>query len=62
MIRCANETCDKNPLISPTKIVVTIDGDFVCGEDCKEKYEQQKAKFFGETIHSEIKFNAWIIS
>ena len=50
---CANENCNNNALDSMDRIVVSIDGDFVCNQKCKEEYEKQRDYFFNVIIHSE---------
>lgn len=60
MIRCANDDCGKNPLDSPGHVIVNADGDMACDEHCLAEYEKQREKFFGETIHDDAKFAAYM--
>jgi hypothetical protein len=53
MMRCSNENCTKDPLESLWYIVVSIDGDSVCDEQCRKEYEKQKEYFLNVTVQSE---------
>lgn len=59
-MNCLNQKCHQDPLKSINKICVTPDGDFVCDKSCKQFYEQQKSKFFNETIHDESKVDSYL--
>ena len=63
MIRgCANEKCEKSlteTLNSPTSIVVTCDGDFVCCKECELAYIKQRNYFFDNIVGDEKKFGVW---
>jgi len=53
MNRCANNKCDNDPEDDYNRIVVTIDGDFVCNKQCECSYISQRDNFFNNTVHDE---------
>lgn len=59
MSGCVNENCDKDPDASINCVVVTIDGDLACDEECKREYEKQRDHFFNHTIHSDAAMTDW---
>ena len=42
-------------------ICITIDGDFVCDEECKKGWEKERDHFFNVTIHDDNLFADWMI-
>lgn len=58
MIKCT--FCKKDAERFGTAILLNQDGDFVCSEDCKLKYNREKDKFFNEIIHDDSKFFSWL--
>lgn len=58
---CSNDKCNRDAYDSLDVIVVTVDGDAVCNKHCQQKYEKQKARFFGEIINDDTEFNSWIL-
>ena len=61
MAKCVNDYCDHNASKSEVSIVVNCDGDMACDPICKRRYEQQRDRFFNETIHSDTLFNDWMV-
>jgi len=41
--------CNKKIKREHEMIHIGCDGDFVCNEKCKARYEKEKAEFFGNT-------------
>jgi len=62
---CSNENCSTNyrtkPYDSPSAIVVSIDGDFVCSPSCKVAYERQRDNFLNNIVNNEDATTAWLI-
>ena len=42
-------------------ILISQDGDFVCDEKCKEKYEKERDYFFNNIVHSEKETKNWLL-
>ena len=51
--------CGESIIDDSSAILLTTDGDFACGTECKEKYERDKAHFFNHVITSEKNFMEW---
>lgn len=60
MGRCVNENCSKDPFSTMDSIVVNIDGDLACSQECKEAYERQKEHFFNHIVHDEERCERWL--
>lgn len=58
-MRCANEKCVNNPLNSICAIVVNLDGDFACDENCKQEHEKQKNVFL-ENVGNDEWYKKWL--
>ena len=43
-----------------TMVLITIDGDFVCNNKCKEEYEKAREHFLNVTIHDDTLYNEWL--
>jgi hypothetical protein len=43
----------------PGKILLGPDGDFACGQRCKDQYERDKAHFFN-SVGDDEKYAAWM--
>lgn len=56
MSMCVNENCNKDPLNSSTKVVVSIDGDMACSPECAEEFNAQMNHFFSETLSKNQNF------
>jgi len=56
MIKCFN--CNE-PVPDLGGILISIDGDFVCGPECKESYERKRDHFLNVTIHSDALMEKW---
>ena len=56
---CVNENCE-NDWDTPTKQLVTVDGDFACCKKCKIEWEKQRDHFFNVVIHDDKKFENWM--
>lgn len=41
-------------------ILLNYDGDFVCDDECKRKYYEEKDHFLGVTLKDDKKFAAWL--
>ena len=58
-MRCFH--CNKKIENELDMVLISADGDFVCNKKCQEDYEKEKDRFYSEIIHSDEKFNKWII-
>ena len=58
---CANINCNNDPVKSLYSIVVSIDGDLACCEECYQEYERQKSKFFNDTVHDSKKTKRFLL-
>ena len=58
MLKCFH--CSKDIADEQKKILISCDGDFVCGPACKRGYEEEKEYFFNEIVHDEKKFEDWM--
>lgn len=56
MIKCCN--CDGDADV-PGAICISIDGDFVCSQKCKEEYERKREHFLSVVVHDDAKMDAW---
>ena len=56
---CFNEECGKE--INENSILLNEDGDYVCSEECKQKYEKEKTYFFENIVHNEHECQAFIL-
>ena len=61
MIRCVNENCKKDALASPSRVCVTVDGDFACSPVCAKEYERQREHFFAHIAPSDERTEAWLL-
>ena len=41
-------------------IIINCDGDHVCDEECKKRYEEERDNFFNHTIHDDKKMAEWL--
>ncbi|OGF27448.1 hypothetical protein A2331_00600 [Candidatus Falkowbacteria bacterium RIFOXYB2_FULL_34_18] len=53
--------CKKEITNESKMILISADGDFVCGQNCKDKYETEKAHFFNEIVHSPEKTESYLL-
>ena len=60
MIKCVNENCERNPLDSISAVVVTVDGDFACSEECKREWEKQRDYFLENILPDERRTEQWL--
>lgn len=61
LMKCVNNNCTADPLLSVNVVVATIDGDLACNEECKQEYEKQKQEFF-DNIGNDEYYNTWMNS
>ena len=40
-------------------ILISVDGDFVCGEKCKSEYERKKEHFLSTVVPSDALMDRW---
>jgi hypothetical protein len=59
MSKCVNEKCNKNPLNSMKSVIVNIDGDMACCEECKKEYKKQR-NYFLDNIGNDYFFESWL--
>jgi len=57
---CANSNCDKNALDSLSRVLMNVDGDFACSEQCAKDYREERDTFLRDIVHSDTKFNEWM--
>ena len=43
-----------------SSIILNLDGDFVCGEECKTKYERELDRFCSVILPNEGLFQDWL--
>lgn len=41
-------------------IIISIDGDFVCDEECRAAHTKEMDHFFSDIVHDEKKVERWI--
>jgi len=41
--------------------LISCDGDFVCDEKCKEKWDQEKEAFYNHIAQDEDTFKKWLL-
>jgi len=40
-------------------VLISVDGDFVCDDNCKKEFEEQKDDFFNRIMNEEL-FKKWL--
>jgi len=60
MARCLNENCGKDPLKSMGAVVVSIDGDMCCSQECRSEYERQRDHFCRVVLNDDRLFADWL--
>ena len=52
--------CSKDIVDEQKMILISCDGDVVCGPTCERAYQAEKEYFFNEIVHDDKKFEDWM--
>lgn len=63
MPKCSNEKCGKevDPEWDTDCVVISIDGDMVCSQECYREHQKQKDHFYDNIAPDEKKFYEWFL-
>ena len=58
-MKCVNDHCN-NETNDCAAVVVNIDGDQACCQECSDEYEKQRDHFMNVVIHDDVLYEEWI--